>query len=382
MLTGLAALEGTDWSRLLHAYGRATDTPGHLRALLEEDTQARNAALSHLWSAILHQGTPWTATGPVALVLTGLLDDPRLDSGERPLRADLLSFLTGVIEAFEQSGSSVEELERLARYDLEPLLDADDDDAIYEDEDAANALYAQALLGCARVAPVLTGSVLSSLDDADTRVRMRAAVAAVALSSTFPEGRKKELETRLSAMARAAANSDERSTLVLALGDLGAAPASFLTDPSPAVRVCAALAPALATNETATRELLQALEQHADEVDGWFTDKPPQFPMRPRFALLARLMERVTDFERLATAAVSLARITTSHCVDMEWGPLLAAAFPDGRGEVKTDAQRRFLAALVENTKLWDPRFGNPLKWFKKAGLPYEREPCTAKLRG
>jgi hypothetical protein len=34
MLTGLAALENTDWSKLHHVYGRATDTPGHLRALL------------------------------------------------------------------------------------------------------------------------------------------------------------------------------------------------------------------------------------------------------------------------------------------------------------------------------------------------------------
>jgi hypothetical protein len=41
MLTGLAALVNTDWSRLHHAYGRATDTPGHLRALLREDVESR-----------------------------------------------------------------------------------------------------------------------------------------------------------------------------------------------------------------------------------------------------------------------------------------------------------------------------------------------------
>ncbi|RKG89835.1 hypothetical protein D7W82_06005 [Corallococcus sp. CA049B] len=32
LLTRLSALEATDGSRLLHAHGRATDAPGHLRA--------------------------------------------------------------------------------------------------------------------------------------------------------------------------------------------------------------------------------------------------------------------------------------------------------------------------------------------------------------
>lgn len=54
MLTGLAALENTDWSKLQHAYGRSTDTPSHLRALLDGDSEARKKTISHLWSAILH----------------------------------------------------------------------------------------------------------------------------------------------------------------------------------------------------------------------------------------------------------------------------------------------------------------------------------------
>jgi hypothetical protein len=95
MLTGIAALEHTYWSRLHHAYGRATDTPGHLRALLQDDLESREQAMSHLWSAIIHQGTPWTATGPAALVVAGLLSDERIDHVE-PIRAGLLSFLVSV----------------------------------------------------------------------------------------------------------------------------------------------------------------------------------------------------------------------------------------------------------------------------------------------
>src|SRR5688572_2668935 len=126
MLTGLAALENTDWSRLHHAYGRATDTPGHLRALLREDPESRKGALAHLWSAIIHQGTPWTATGPAALVVAGLLSDERLDRGE-PIRAHLLSFLASVAEAPGQAGWSIEELERMAAFDIEPFLHSEDD---------------------------------------------------------------------------------------------------------------------------------------------------------------------------------------------------------------------------------------------------------------
>jgi hypothetical protein len=62
MLTGLPVIDSTDWSRLLHAYGFATDTPAHLRALLTDDPEARRQALNHLWGAIIHQGTAWTAT--------------------------------------------------------------------------------------------------------------------------------------------------------------------------------------------------------------------------------------------------------------------------------------------------------------------------------
>ena len=78
--------------------------------------------MSHLWSAIIHQGTPWTATGPAALVVAGLLSDERIDRGE-PIRANLLSFLVSVAEAPEQAGLNIEELERMAAFDIEPFLE-------------------------------------------------------------------------------------------------------------------------------------------------------------------------------------------------------------------------------------------------------------------
>jgi hypothetical protein len=337
--------------------------------------------MSHLWSAIIHQGTPWTATGPAALVVAGLLSDERIDRGE-PIRANLLSFLVSVAAAPEQAGFSIKELERMAAFDIEPFLDSEDDEALYGNEDAANSFYARSILGCIRVAPILMGAMLEGLDHSSPRVRVCAAMGAVTLAETESlRSHATGLESRLLALARAARNSDERSAHVLALGDLGYSPTVFLEDPSPAVRMCAALAPSLATNSAAINELLKALEQHAGDIDEWFVDKPPQFPMRPRFPVVARLVQQVKDFDRLVDAAIALVAVTAKFCVDFDWGPLLTAAFSDGSGIVKTGAQRRFLGALVQKTELWDSTFGNASLWFKKAGLPYDRQACARRLK-
>lgn len=379
MLTGIAALENTDWSKLHHAYGRATDTPGHLRALLGANLQSREQAISHLFSAIIHQGTPWSATEPAALVVAGLLSDERIDHGG-PIRASLLSFLTGVAKAPDQAGLSIEELEHMAAFDIEPFLASGNDDDLYENEDAANSFYARAILGCVRVAPLLMEVMLDELTNSNPRVRACAAMGAATLAKTESLRRYVEdIESRLLALSRAAESSDERSAHVLALGDLGFSPVEFLADQSPAVRMCAALAPSLATDAAAVAELIRALESAAN-MDDWFVETPPQFSIRPRLIVVACLVERVKDFERLAAAAEAVIRVTWNWGVDFDWGPLLVAAFPDGSGTIRTEAQRRFLRTLVGKEELWDPTCGNAYKWFKQAGLPYDRQLCAERV--
>lgn len=377
MLKGLTALEHTDWNRLYHAYGRATDTPAHLRALLGQQEAARRQAMAHLWSAIIHQGTPWTATAPTALVIAEMLRDGAIERGD-PLWADMLAFLAAIAELAHQADNHREELERTAALDIDPLIDGEDEEAIFEDEDAANTLYARALLGCAQVAPALMPVLLGGLEHPSPRARANAAMGAVDLARTEAlRDHAQALERRLLALAQHAPTSDERSAHVLALGDLGHAPLAFLDAASPAVRLCAALAPSLAGHPRATDELLGALERHAAEIDGWFEEKPPQFPMLPRFAVVARLIERVPDFAQLADAAIAVAQASSLHSADFDWGPLLRAAFPAGDGQITTEAQRRYLAALVRHAELWNPVFGNASRQFQQAGLPYDRAACA-----
>lgn len=362
----MGVLEDTDWAALTHAYGRATDTPGHLRALVGDDDTARRAAMDHLWSAIIHQGTPWLATPRVALFVAEHLTDPQVDD----IRDQLLSFLACVIEA--PSSRDRAQLERWAQHDIDELLATEDDDAIYEDEDAANAIFARSLLGCLEVTPAIAESVLAQLSNEAPKVRAHASHAAAKLAQTGAAIDRTRLTERLRALA-SRAGRDERCAHVLALGALGDAPRDFLDDPEASVRTCAALAPALAQDPRAIEELLHAAEH--EDLDSWFLERPPQFRMRPRFAVVNELVKRLPDFEHLADAAVIVARTTQLSFADFEWGPLLAAAVPTP-GTLSL-AARRYLAALVENAELWDPRYGNASKWFRDAGLAYDRDACA-----
>jgi hypothetical protein len=277
----------------------------------------------------------------------------------------------------------MEELKRLAAYDISSYVETGDDEGLYDNEDAANSLYARSILDCINVTPVLMNIMLGELSSNDPRARVYAAMGAVSLLKADALGNyAKDVESKLIALAQTAMSIDERSAYVLALGDMGASTISFLDDPSPAIRMCAALAPDLATDPTAIKELLNTLELHARQIDGWFNEKPPQFSMRPRFAIVKRLVQQVKNFDQLADAAIAVIQVTTKSCVDYDWGPLLAAAFPDGNGIITTDAQRKYLLALTKKMELWDSTFGNALIWFKKAGLPYDHKKCLKLLEG
>ena len=87
-----------------------------------------------------------------------------------------MSFLVSVAEAPEQAGSNIEELERMAAFDIEPFVDSEDDEALYGNEDAANSFYARSILGCIKVAPVLMKVMLTGMANASPRVRACAAM--------------------------------------------------------------------------------------------------------------------------------------------------------------------------------------------------------------
>lgn len=162
------------WAELFHAYGPSTDTPAHLFALVAGPAAARREGLAHLSSAILHQGTPWPATAPVAEVLVGLLRAGHL----RAVQDEVTRFLCEIIDISDQvaaATASQAELEAdannpaldawiaatapLARTDREAAETAYE--ALFEDDALASALLARAYLGCVRVAPSLRAAIQS-----------------------------------------------------------------------------------------------------------------------------------------------------------------------------------------------------------------------------
>lgn len=78
----LAGIDDIDWSRLFHAYGRATDVPGQLRALCSDDADVRGRAHYQLRGNVYHQGTRWQGSYAVVPFLVALADDPSTPARE------------------------------------------------------------------------------------------------------------------------------------------------------------------------------------------------------------------------------------------------------------------------------------------------------------
>ncbi|WP_327002703.1 hypothetical protein OHA72_47630 [Dactylosporangium sp. NBC_01737] len=98
--------------------------------------------------------------------------------------------------------------------------------------------------------------------------------------------------------------------------------------------------------------------------------------------LIAALIERLPDFERIAEPAALLVRTASWTGADRTWGPLVRAAFqPAYRADVPlTPSQRLIVGALLANPELWSPTDGNAGLVFKQAGLPRDRDQCRRLL--
>ncbi|MFI5954807.1 hypothetical protein [Cryptosporangium sp. NPDC051539] len=95
----LAGLDAVPWNRLHHAYGVATDVPGHLRSLRSADPDVRQNACAALLGTVYHQGTRWQATRYVVQFVAGLID-----SRDTPDRAILIGLLRALSVGDREDG--------------------------------------------------------------------------------------------------------------------------------------------------------------------------------------------------------------------------------------------------------------------------------------
>ncbi|MBL0888130.1 HEAT repeat domain-containing protein [Myceligenerans indicum] len=379
--TTSSLINEVNWARLTHAYGVATDAPGSLRALVQDDDEAFGFALDYLYSAVLHQGTVYPATAPSLRAVAEMLDQ---DIARRPApdSSSRLAGLLGWIDAVAESASWCQDLEfpdvpapseeELAAY----FRDLENDDWSPEVGQYLEAQAAAALPGaCASALP----AVGPFLTDADDDVRLAALDAYVRLAALQED--KAAMTAPLSEALKAATARDERARLVLGLGDLAGDTTAWLSDDDPAVRACAAMA--LPRSPEATAILVDLLQDPL-AADEWFDSPPSRFDIRVHFDLLANLLARdITPAEVLPACLAAIRVARGGIWSDMTWGPILAATFPGvvappgARPEPPAsldEPQRAVLGALVENDALWDPRDGNARRARRQVGLPDERE--------
>ncbi|MEV4518167.1 hypothetical protein AB0K00_55575 [Dactylosporangium sp. NPDC049525] len=374
-------LDDVAWHRLSHAYGSALDTPRHLRGLTATDAGVRTSALLHLWNSVTHQETHSTATAPVAELVARMLTDHRLGwpaatGEERSTRTELLSYLGHVAAWAARFQAKPNTVNYVRRDDLE----ADVYDVVWEPENDPDYIVVGRLgSGCVRRADVVIPLLVPWLDAPDPQEHGAALYALacwIGLAGDQVPIPSQALE-RLTAVATdSTAEPEIRIDCVLALAATGSDTSELLDDASVAIRTCAALSPATATDPRALHVITAALISPV-ECNQWLRQRPPT--PYAEATLSARLVEaalRCTDdFERLLPAALGVAASARPWSIDETWGPLLAAAAPEPPATERplSAAQRTYLSALAANDTLWRDQQQDRDELLHGLGLPLDR---------
>ncbi len=329
-----------DWGRLRHAYGRATDTPGHLAALHGVDQEAVHTAVEHLDTAVLHQGFASSATAPAARVVASLVDRSAVEPGTRDI---LVQFLGWVAQATVHA----------------------------EGNEAHFGQYLPAL----RETLEQTFQTVWAFVGADNPdLRMIATTAAVWHARTETLAHRRPVVAAL--LRERVADGEHRSWHVGYLAKLDGEVAEYLTDVDPDVRIVAALAPSMAGRADATAIIVEALaREHAEAGTGLPAGDWRGYSLTD---LVKAVVDRVTDFDSIADSAAGIVRAASWTGFDRTWGPLVLTAFRGRQDSAQplSATQRTILGALLENRQLWERRNGSVGLVFKTAHLPHDPVAC------
>jgi hypothetical protein len=369
-------IDQTDWAHLFHAYARATDTAEHLGDLLASDEKAFDAAMGHLDSAVLHQGSIFPATPAAVRCLAAVVAQPALLPDQSRL-VRLLEYLATVGESLSWL-ELPEDRPVIDRAELDQLFAEWPEDGWAEADSIVDSLCTLAGFELTDLAADLLPSLATFLTDPDLEVR-EAGIDAFGYWAQVNPANAQAATDILRKQLDQAVVRDERARLVLALGEIGADLSDLLADTDPAIRACAALT----TKSPAGNAELIAVLLEPQASDSWFESRPPQFLGWPRYTFQAELLSRQLPFDEVALAALAIVPLASAVTADFDWGPLLTAAFPGvvftqgvrpGPPKALSSNQRVFLAALVRNESLWDPRNGNANLARMRVGLPDDRD--------
>ncbi|WP_144122405.1 hypothetical protein [Catellatospora sichuanensis] len=389
----MVTLDGIDWARLFHAQGQAVDLPARLAALCGADQDAAGDAFTSLWPRIFAGGALTPATAPVVRHVVAVLHESGLGAGDDTIREGILFLLREIARATADANAKTiqvhADVDETVRAWLDTYLTQTRPPAVHDWADGdgpGRVLLHNAIVDCFDLLPEVFEAVwpIPAGWPAWTRT-MAAAATTMLVRHPQLSGQRAEVIAYHQETARVTADRGECATLVFGLGELGVAPRDWLDDPRLAVRTCAALAPALADDPTATEVLVRAAE-HPRAFDHSFTEPfvppayrmmyLPQLQVRPCRVLIHTVCDRVDDFRRLLDAALAAVDLRGVHQPVAEFGPYLRHAFPAGLVEDGTASvqQTRFADVIAARDDLWDGTCDGVAEMFAAAGLPHDRE--------
>jgi len=168
----------------------------------------------------------------------------------------------------------------------------------------------------------------------------------------------------------------DRTSMLLGLGELGGATTKWLTNPELGVRVGAALAPALAEDETATNVLRSASLDPA-ALDSTFGGMHlHQLPWLNQ-AVAETLCDRFESLVPLLDSAIAAVAYEAPGGDGVLSEPYLRKAFPLGLPVDGTNTQRALARMVADHDRAWrgDSRWAVT---FARIKLPVERQAWLA----
>lgn len=391
-------LDGVSWGRLKHAYGRATDVPGQIRALASADEGERQKAMSALYGNIFHQGTRFPATPHAVPFLARLAADPA--TPDRELILHLLASLAlgyeeghlpegvGIARWREESAGVQSRSKEEADAHLEQWVAEAPNDAVRRDRAYVRQTYdhkLERMFDAAMLASydaVRENLPISLLADGDPHVRAAAAY----LVSWFPE----EADTigpALAGLVEADAEPVAVATAMFALsllpwpteasaGASAGAPAGViepgLGHADGLVRDAAALALVNLHGEDAPQQARDAVVRLLTATG----DTPLPYAEGDLATLAARVSKRRLPGEAPARAQALIARLAAAKPVD---------AFPIAGDLLETvaDAPELRRAALTAIADLGDDAWSwiNLREVLRAHGVPDDRDALREHLR-
>jgi hypothetical protein len=396
----LEGLEAIDWSRYHHAYGPATDVPGLLRALANEDDappelkaaakkQGKSVAAQVrwvLWGNVFHQGSVWGASAKVVPFVATLA---RAESLDVEVREFAVIYLHHLARGYPQG-------EWPHPFELEPLLAACasveaaklpqsvlDGDAYGElppgtDADAASRVSVVWVRDCFLAVEKEVPRLLPLLDDLDL------APGAIALCASFPRVAD-QTTPALWKVAREETDSALGGMALVALAQLGApgvSDAARVMCDAVDVRHAGAVYAAVADVLSAPRDTLSpASQQHLLQVPEKWREESCPFT-GSLGALVDRMMLRLprsAHGEVLKRLGAALAEARGFG----KLGPMRnLLQLVELAGVASLDERQREVIGLIAEHGDWGQMINaNQGSMLRDVGLPTEREALRALAR-